>query len=361
MYYEFSGREGAIRCLPAGDYAIQVLGSSADAAPPSTGYREAWSYGSLGTRFILKLTTVALPSIGLFRLDAADEFNAINGLNPLAHGVTYPSTPAVFIFANTVLPEEIRCPEIEKAIYREFNIGDFDLDGVADEGMVCINGMRTDVDPGPYITYQFFQGDANQLASSAGTHAAGEQITGLTDYLGFCIDDDDTPNNTPGIHEFCACVTTGTYTIASYGNTDHVSLGDSLAFTLNTRTTIHDSREKSELITIPSSPDTVVSGPDYFSCNDNLGSMPPCGDRRKLIYREFFLPDSAVMTITEIGNGFSVLSLFSGRASELSEDLTLIADCFHSAIFVDYCTPFPPGWYTIQPDDQPDQQTRRQQ
>jgi hypothetical protein len=83
LYYEFSDREGEILCLPAGDYAIQVLGNSLDQIPFSTLHRDAWTYGTLGTRCILKMTTIALPSVGLFRLDATDEYDAINGLAPL--------------------------------------------------------------------------------------------------------------------------------------------------------------------------------------------------------------------------------------------------------------------------------------
>ncbi|HZV71875.1 MAG TPA: gliding motility-associated C-terminal domain-containing protein [Saprospiraceae bacterium] len=347
LYYEFSGKNGEVKCLPAGDYSIQVLASSHDNFGSSNFYKDSWSNGYLGTRFTLRFTIVELPAVGLFRLDATNEFDSIHNLDPLQNGVFYPSTPAVFICSNTVLPENVKCLNLDKTIYREVNIGDADANGVPDEGLLCIQGLRTDPYPNPPVYYQFLMGDANQLATAAGTHAEGQVIPGLTDHVGFCIDRDDITFTPPGIDVFCTCVTSGIYTLASFGGVDNVGRGDAPVFQLNTLKTIHDSRPNAELITLGPIPGNYASGVDVFSCTDNLGNMPPCGDRRKLIYREFYLPDTAVMTITEIGSAFSLLSLFSGRASDLADNLTLISDCFSSAIFIDYCTAFEPGWYTV--------------
>lgn len=347
LYYEFSGFEGEVKCLPMGDYSIQVLSSSNDTFPSTINYKDSWNNGYLGTRFTVDFNIIPLPSIGLFRLDAAGEFNDINGLNPLQNNVYYPSTPAVFICENTVLPAAVSCQDVDKAIYREVNIGDADGDGLPDEGLLRMTGLMTHRYPDTSIFYQFFQGDANQLATAAGTHIAGQFIPGLTDYAGFCLDRDHNWFTPIGIDTFCACVTSGTYTLASLGDVEDVGFGDTPVFKFNKYKTIHDSRTNAELIVLGPVPGNYSSNPDVFSCLDNPSPLPACGSGRKLIYREFYLPDSSVMTITENGNAGNLLSLFSGRASNLADDLTLIADCFDNTIFIDLCTKFPPGWYTV--------------
>lgn len=349
LVFQFSGRSSEFRCMPPGDYSIQVLSSSGDPnIPMSMGYDEDWTYGVLGTPFSMELTVFALPSIGLFRLDAPGNFDPINNMNALLEDVQYPSVPAVMICENTVIPDNTTCPDLEKAIYRQAYIGDADGDGMDDEGLLTISRLRTDTIDAVRLVYTLLQGDANQLATAAGTHAEGQLIPGMTDYLGFCIDEDDETLPPDGIDEFCVCVTPGTYTLAALGNEDHVGFGDEPGFKFNTYQTIHDSRDNAELIDILNIPGTFASGPDIFSCADNRGAMPPCGRRNKLVYREFFLPDSAVVTISEIGNTTSVLSLFSGQASDPAADLTLIEGCFNTLLdYFDPCTPLPEGWYTI--------------
>jgi len=351
LYYEFSGTSGQAVCMPAGDYAIQVLSSSVYPLPTSSGYWDAWSYGNLGTTFQLHFTVLSLPTTGLFRLDSTGKFNAVNALNDLQNNILYPSTPAVFICENTVLPDSGKCANMTKAMYREVKIGDADGNGTPDSGLLCMSGLRTDYWASPPHVYSFFKGDANQLATAAGTHTYGQKISGLTDYAGFCIDKDDNTSNPPGIDNFCACVPPGTYTLASLGDEKNVTKGDAPGFRFNILKTIHDSRAAAEVIAVGAAPGTYTSGPDVFSCTDNLGSMPPCGNRKKLVFREFFLAADAVVTISEIGNPTSLLSLFSGRASDLATSLTLIAGCANNTSLsnlVNECTPLSGGqWYTI--------------
>jgi hypothetical protein len=102
----------------------------------------------------------------------------INSLNPLVDNVSYPSVPAVFICPNTVLPFVINCPDEEKAIYREVNIGDYNADGQPDEGLLCISTLRTDTIQGRPMSYQFLKGDANQLAIGANTFNEAQWIPG---------------------------------------------------------------------------------------------------------------------------------------------------------------------------------------
>ena len=349
MLFEFSGRKFEYRCMPPGDYAIQILSSSSDPNTQTGGFDESWTYGCLGTQFTMDFTVFALPSIGLFRLDAPGNFDAINSLNALQENILNPSLPAVFICENTVIPDNVSCPDVVKAIYREAFIGDANGDGTDDAGLLTISGLRTDTSTQGKIVYSFMEGDANQLATAASTHAAGEEIPGLVDYPGFCIDQDDNTIIPDGIDRFCVCVTPGTYTLASLGNEDHVGLGDNPGFVFNVHKTIHDSRPNAELINVGTNlPASYISGPDVFSCEDNIGNMPPCGRRKKLVFREFFLPVAALVTIGETGNNTTVISLFSGQASDPAATLTLIGECAFSYVqLYDPCNPLPAGWYTV--------------
>lgn len=348
LFYQFSGRNALIRCMPPGDYAIQILSSSADPNPEPGDFEEAWTFGTLGTNFSMDFTVVALPSEGLFRLDAPDNYNPINDLNPVLENVTYSSEPTVFICENTVLPDDLSCDNVEKAIYREVNIGDADGNSVPDSGLLTIRHLRTDMINNRQLVYAFMQGDANQIATSTNNHTAGEIIPGMVDYPGFCIDQDDNTVNPQGIDNFCVCVTPDIYTLATLGNTDHIGMGDNPEFRFNTYRTIHNSRAKAELINTGPVPGTYASDPDVFSCEDNLGSNPPCGGRRKLVFREFYLQDSALVTISDAGTSGAIFSLFSGQASDPNAQLTPIVQCLPVLIqYFDPCNSLPEGWYTI--------------
>ena len=347
LYLEFPSIHHLEKCMPAGDYSIQILSGSQYASPPHNYYDNAWENATLGTPFTLSFTVVSLPDVGLFRLNAPGEMDAINSLNPLQDNVTYNATPAVFICENTVLPNVYPCMNREKAIYREVNIGDADNDGMPDDGLLCMTNLRVDEKAAPPIHYSLMKGDANQLATAAGTHSAGEVIPGLIDYAGFCINVDDDTLTLLGLPSFCACVTSGIYTLASYGDVDNVSKGDEPLFKFNVYNTLHDSRAKSEEIVMGPAPGFYSSGADVFSCKDNRGTMPPCGGAEKLIYREFYLSEPAVAIISESGNAGNTISLFTGRASDLLATLDLHTGCFRTGLFYDYCTPLEAGWYTV--------------
>jgi hypothetical protein len=127
---------------------------------------------------------------------------------------------------------------------------------------------------------------------------------GLQDYAGICIDQDDISTNPQGIDNFCACVTEGTYTLASFGDVDNVGKGDAPSFKLIISKTIHDSPLNAEIINVGNFAGNYPSDADTYSCINNLGNMPPCNDRKKLVFREFYLPDTFVVTITEIGSPY---------------------------------------------------------
>lgn len=58
MLFEFSGRNFEYKCMPAGDYSIQILSSSVDPNSQTGGFDEAWTYGLLGTQFTMDFTVL---------------------------------------------------------------------------------------------------------------------------------------------------------------------------------------------------------------------------------------------------------------------------------------------------------------
>ncbi len=340
LAYEFSGTTGAKDCLPAGTYAVQVLSSSVYPQPATSGYWNAWSYANLGTAFEFRFTVEYLPVDGKFMLDTPGVFDSINLLQPLANGVIYAAAPAVFVCKNTVLPANLLCAGAEKAMYRQFN--------TAQDGLLSLVNLRTDDYPDPPVRYQLFQSNANDLAAAQNAHNPGQSIAGMSDYTGICIDDDDNTYTPAGIDTFCVCATAATYTLASLGDSANVGKGDAPKFRLRVLKTVHDSRTNAETVNLGAVPGSYSSQPDVFSCVDNPGALPPCGNRKKLIFRQFYLPAPAVVTISETGNTTSMLSLFAGQATDAAAALTPLAPgCFQTHRFTDECTPLPAGWYTV--------------
>ncbi|MBK7940052.1 MAG: gliding motility-associated C-terminal domain-containing protein [Lewinellaceae bacterium] len=340
LIYEFSGINGSADCLPQGDYSIQVLSSSVYPFQSATGFWNDWTYGNLGTDFEFRFNVQYLPANGLFMLDTPGAFDSINMFNPLQNNVLYNSTPAVFVCNNTVLPANGVCSGDTKAMYREFKLDE--------DGLLCMMNLRTDDYPDPPVHYELFQADANANANAQNTHNAGQTITGMTDYLGVCIDYDDNTYTPAGIDTFCTCATAGTYTLVSLGDSTNPGKGDAPKFRFKTLKTIHDSRANAETVALGPVPGAYTSQPDVFSCADNLGAMPPCGNRKKLIFRQFYLPSPAVVSISETGNNSSVLSLFQGQATDAASALALVTPgCFTTYEFTDECTPLDAGWYTV--------------
>ena len=341
LVYEFYGRNGAKGCLPAGDYAVQVLAGIAYSYPNANGFWDKWSFGYLGTPFELRFTVDYLPVNGLFMLDAPGAFDPVNAFNPLQDGVIYPAAPAIFICKNTVLPANGLCTGAAKALYREVRIDQ--------DGLLCMANLRTDDYPDAPVRYQFYQADANASANAQNAHNPGQTIAGMTDYLGFCIDKDDNTFNPAGLDTFCTCATAGVYTLVSLGDSANVGKGDAPKFRHRILKTVHDSRANAETVNVGASiPGTYTSQPDVFSCADNLGVMPPCGNRKKLIFRQFYLQAPALVTILETGASTPYFSLFQGQATDPASILTLVgAGCGAAFSSPDSCAPLQPGWYTV--------------
>jgi PKD repeat protein len=323
-------------CLAAGDYLVQVLGTVVNAQVKAIyTVQDPWRFGKLGTSFALTIQSRPAP-MEKFALRGPADFNAINQLQLLQNKVIYSADSAVIACSNTVLPEDLKCSGATRAIYRQVRVGG--------GGLLRLINLRTD-HPSWKLRYQLFQADASALASAQGAHQAGQKITGMSDYLGFCIDTYQYSDAKPGLDTFCVCVKDASmFTLATLGDSSHVYKGDRPGFQFIPLTTKYSSRAKAETISVQV-PGTVQSDTDVFSCEDNVGSFPSCGSYQKAIFRQFYLPSPAVVTIT--GSGHNMLRLFAGQASDTMVSLTPIGKCVPSGTFYDYCNPLPAGWYTV--------------
>ncbi len=335
LLYDFFDKKAKV-CLSPGDYAVQILaGVNNPRFKASAANQVPWIYGKLGRSFTLTLQVQSIAE--RFALRHAADFDAVNQLQPLQSGVMYFSEPAPIPCDSTVLPQEVKCAGTGKAVYREIRI--------EGEGLLQLINLRTDT--AANIRYQLFKADAAALAAAQGAHQGGQTIQGMTDYLG-CIDqhDDVFSTSIPGLDTFCTCVAgPAVFTLTSLGGSLNVGATDQPKFRFTALKTKYNRREHAEtlVVTVPGS---VTSDKDVFSCEDNIGNLPACGNAKKVIFRQFYLPEPAVVEIRNIEGGS--FRLFKGKASDTADALIpLGSGCGSLFTFYNDCDPLPPGWYTV--------------
>jgi len=334
LLYDFFDKKAKV-CLSPGDYAVQILASVNNPRfKASAANQVPWIYGKLGRSFTLTLQVQSIAE--RFTLRHAADFDAVNQLQPLQSGVMYSSEPAPIPCDSTVLTQEVKCAGTSKAVYREIRI--------EGEGLLQLINLRTDT--AANIRYQLFKADAAALAAAQGAHQGGQTIQGMTDYLG-CIDqhDDVFSTSIPGLDTFCTCVAgPAVFTLTSLGGSLNVGATDQPKFRFTALKTKYNRREHAEtlVVTVPGS---VTSDKDVFSCEDNIGNLPACGNAKKVIFRQFYLPEPAVVEINNIQGSFR---LFKGKASDTAEPLIALgSSCGSLFTFYNDCDPLPPGWYTV--------------
>ncbi len=329
LLYDFFDKKAKV-CLSPGDYAVQILASVNNPRfKVSAANQVPWIYGKLGRSFTLTLQVQSIAE--RFTLRHAADFDAVNQLQPLQSGVMYFSEPAPIPCDSTVLPQEVKCAGTSKAVYREIRI--------EGEGLLQLINLRTDT--AANIRYQLFKADAAALAAAQGAHQGGQTIQGMTDYLG-CIDqhDDVFSTSIPGLDTFCTCVAgPAVFTLTSLGGSLNVGATDQPKFRFTALKTKYNRREHAEtlVVTVPGS---VTSDKDVFSCEDNIGNLPACGNAKKVIFRQFYLPEPAVVEINNIQGSFR---LFKGKASDTAEPLIALgSSCGSLFTFYNDCDPLPP-------------------
>ncbi|MEO8770099.1 MAG: gliding motility-associated C-terminal domain-containing protein [Ferruginibacter sp.] len=361
---DFQGSK-RITCLPAGSYTLQISGSDSLRNDLYCGSGSACLLTNFGQQITLYLTATTLNAANQFSLTSTGAYDPINfsagAMQPLQNGINYTSVADTFGCLNTVMPVipvGSNClANPDKAMYREFVIGDADGNGIADSGIVSLNYYG--YYGGGNLNYMLFKGNANSLSTAQNAHNYPQTITGLVPYTECRIQSSCFDN---------VCVTPGTYTLVTMGDDNSVGIGDNMpTVQFNIRNTMHLSGPTAQnmgniIDTINLySTNNISTDLDYFSCKDNAttinGYPPPIissGPATKAIYREFYLNAPAIVTICELYNGClngGYFSLFAGQASAGLNSLVVQQfngqTVFTSCLYTAACSPLPSGWYTL--------------
>ncbi len=355
----FQNQNESNECTPmaAGWYTLISYGSGPSFEKPLQSIYEKTFAGYVGTSDSAVITVKLLSNkvINRYSLNKPGAFDTINTsggvMQPLKDGATYVSRVDTFSCQNTVLPDTVLCQTsaqpITKVMYREFV--------VADSGMAAFYNYRLS-------SYRLYKGDANALATAQGKNAFPDVIKGLSAYT-LCI-----PYN-----QNCGgdrvCVIPGTYTFAGFGTAASAGITDAPRINFDIISTKHFNAANAQNLgniidTLAKKGGTsVISDTDIFSCRDNAetinGFVPcPIGNRpaTKAIYRQFYLSDESIVSITNYSNyscGYTfggVMALFTGKATDGLGGLKPVGapwSCFYSQGVNDRCKPMPAGWYTL--------------
>jgi gliding motility-associated-like protein len=353
------------KCLQAGTYTVQIMGCDS--------FRTDYLYygylagqgplcvlSTFGSQVNASLQAVYVNAFSKYSLNINNAYDAINysagKMQPLTNGVAYTSQPDTFGCKNTVLPLKgtgYYCnPNVDKAIYREFTIGDANGDSKPDSGVVSVSNLFG-YSNGTYVTSVLYKGDAGALAAAGNWHNYPDSIKGLKNftqcwYSNYCYGNK-------------VCATPGTYTLVSMGDDNHVGVANQPVIQFDIVKTQHYSGPTAQdmgsiIDTIGGQNGYVYSDKDYYSCVDNAvtidGFAPPTDANypaTKAIYRQFYLKAASAVNICGIyyydcnyyGGQFA---LFSGKASGGLGTLKYINWQFCNTAT---CNPLPAGWYTV--------------
>jgi len=358
-------RSNTVTCLPPGKYTMQIMGTDAF----YNGYLYYGAMGSSGTMCLLSnfgsLVNVSLRvhenASSLFSLSAKDMYEPINysagKMQPLADAVAYNTTIDTFGCENTVLPPagttENCLADASKAMYREFVIGDANGDNKPDSGVVYLLNTYGYAN-GTTVKHALYKGDGAAIALTNKWYSGGDTLKGLVPQT-VCSDAYQCGGDR-------VCVTPGTYTFVTIGNSTLTGLANSPTVQFNITTTVHKSGPTAQnmgniLDTLGAPGGTVVSDRDYFSCTDNAvtidGITPPDDNgytSTKAIYRQFYLKKDAIVNICSMYlpgecnyyNGQMVL--FKGKATDGLNTLKYLQYNFCTT---ETCNPLSAGWYTV--------------
>ena len=354
-----------LNCFPPGDYAIQLLGRSLINGNPYD-----CDDSQLGRRVNMRITMSSVPAVE-YGLTTSGDVDWINGGTALQNGTQYFADSARFSCTKTVMPDTSICDTLyDRGIYRQLLIGDSDGDGSLDSGLVTVSNFRFwSSTLNQRSQSVFYRGDADSLATDQGAFSHPQEITGLEPLDGCNM------WNTYGWWQWNNyyvyntkryCVTPGTYSLASVGDSTENNSVSAPNFTFQKQITspYYDYNTPDSLGDIIAEGMSVTSSNEYFSCIDNpdtIGGLAPCNGYKKQIYREFYLSQAATISVNEISNTsapYTRMRLYQGRISDVGPDGVTLAPyhsngCYSGHSNNDYsvpggdCNSIPPGWYTV--------------
>ncbi|MBX3103331.1 MAG: hypothetical protein KF690_12540, partial [Bacteroidetes bacterium] len=330
LYDTWRNRDFVERCLPAGKYTLQLIGRTNKARAHENGQ------SNLG-RIVTTTLTVGQEFASRFGLHADGEVDYINAGAPLQDGVLYYATRDTFDCRTTILPTGYSSCVAgnDRAIYRVVQI---DRDGI-----LWMGGNPYD----QYyrgVRYRLFRGNANDLATA---YTAADDLLGLVDQMA-C----QTLYNTA--QDAKVCVTPGYYTLVAYANVSLIGYSDRpyFQFQAYTPTLFSDPANPQVLPNLSAGGPSVTGTPSTFSCDDNPNTLigyTPCSGYTKMVYREIYVEDPLLVTMTfsyldyrTYSDGSATHRVFRGRVSDGSLS-SLFRDC--GGTMSNVC--MSPGWYTI--------------
>lgn len=348
-----------LNCLPAGDFAIQLLGRSQ--LDTDVFNCQASQFGS---RITLAATLSAVPPLE-YGLASPGDLDWINAGTALQTTIEYVADTARFSCTKTIMPDTAICDTVvDRAIYRQLLIGDSDGDALPDSGTLVIDNYAY-FNPllNQRVRSAFYKGDADALAQAQSIATWPDEIQNLEPYEG-CnmfntfIYSGNTPHNRKKY-----CVTPGTYTLASVGDsTDNgAPSAPKFTFTKSLNSLFADYQAPEDMGDVIAQGLTVTSQTDYYTCLDNpdtVGGLAPCSGYTKQLYREFYLSQDCRITVNDVTAWpyNTYMRLYQGRASEVGLDSVSIAPfhtggCYsgHGSSYyaLPACTTVPAGWYTV--------------
>lgn len=362
---------GTINCLSPGQYTLQISGS--DSLLPynhfnysNISYDDGFTMlSNLGQQIDLTLTAKILKPANTFSLATDGAYDSVNvsagAMEPLQNGTLYTAAADTFGCANTVLPKGINAcyPDYNKAIYREFVIGDADGNGSADSGIVSLSYYGHSGDP---MGFMLYKGNANSLAIANNKHSSTDSLVGLNPYT-------DCLRYHTGCGNTQVCLTPGAYSFVTLGNDVHVGKSDrppTMEFNMVTTTHYNGVTAQnlgSILDTLTTIGGNVINSDiDLFSCKDNAVTInkfsPPVlhgHPATKAIYRQFYLNAPAIVSIcpkeTSCYDYGGYIALFAGQATAGLNELAIKeikGSTFTSrCISPSTCDPLSAGWYTV--------------
>ncbi len=325
-----------------------------------TGLSRLPALSDLGQLISLSCTFTSINAINRYSLNINNAYDSVNSMKAMQDGASYVSKEDTFGCTNTVIPAgSYQCnPNNHKTIYREFVIGDANGDAKLDSGVLSLGNF---LGTGGSFS-QLYAGDANALANAQNVHVFPDSIKGLRQITSCMFN--------PGCTNVNLCLIPGTYTLVTQADSTFTGLDPGTTnLQLNLVTTRHYSGATaqnmgSSMDTVALTPGVQLSDIDYFSCTDNavpLGGFGPPAlsgtTTTKAIYREFFLKDNALVTISNYNPGndcnfsTSLISVFAGKASDGLNTLKIQPinglDSSLGDLTTPACSPLAAGWYTV--------------
>ncbi len=285
-----------ISCLPAGAYALQILGGNA--------VSENWNCGKsmLGRKIRLYINVKDQIPINEFSLVNSNAYEKINNLNPLVPGTGYTLSEDIFGCENTVQIAGGTCDDRRKIMLREFIVNQ--------NGVLKISNIESG-NPEDFH-HKLYKGSIASLAAAQNAYMDDEVIMNAIEYVGGCIT--ESANSNANYY----CLSSGHYSWVTFGDEEQRGYGMTPTIRFNDYSAEFIDPNNPDDLGDLTNVDTLVTSVDTFTCGNNplvIGGVNPCGNDIAImqLYRVFYLSEPRrAEIISPSGNPYN---LFIGDIS----------------------------------------------